>query len=161
MNGAFGLIYRNNKSEILLVKRRDIPIWVLPGGALGKDSPEDGVIREVFEETGFIVNTKRKVGEYSYENSNKLNYTFICNIKGGEKTLSDESKEIEYFSVTSLPKMISPYATKMIQDGLIRRPKLIKRNLKKLPISFWFRGMLHPWAFFKFLLTKFGIHWNT
>lgn len=32
-NAAIGVIFNSNKSQVLLVKRQDIPLWVLPGGA--------------------------------------------------------------------------------------------------------------------------------
>lgn len=161
MNGAFGIIFSENKDRILLVKRRDIPIWVLPGGGTKREKPEQTVIREVFEETGYKVEIIRKVGKYKYKKSKKVNYTYICVIKGGKRTLSNESQAIEYFRVDNLPNMMSPFAPVMISDALRAEPKLIEHSFDKLPISFWIRGVFHPWALLKYLLTRIGVHWNT
>ena len=162
MQGAFGIIFRNNNKEVLLVKRRDMPIWVLPGGGLEHgESPEQTTTREVYEETGYEVVINRKVGEYRYHGSNKINYTFVCIIQGGVQTLSRESKAIEYFDITKLPDMMSPFARVMIEDALCNRTNIVKFTFEKLPASFWIKGLLHPWVFFKYLLTRVGIHWNT
>jgi len=162
MDGAFGIILKNNREKILLVKHRDMPIWVLPGGGLEQgETPEQAVIREVYEETGLEVVVNKKVGEYKYPGSDKVNHTFVCTKQGGVYTLSKESKEIEYFNVGNLPDMISPFAVVMMGDALHNKNIVVKRILNKLPISFWIKGLLHPWALFKYLLVKIGIHWNT
>jgi len=162
MDGAFGIILKNKYKEALLVKRRDMPVWVLPGGGLEQgETPEQGVVREVYEETGYKVVVNRKVGEYKYPGSNEVNYTFVCTIKGGVKTFSKESKVIEYFDIDNLPDMMSPYASVMIKDALKKETGIVKQTFDKFPISFWVKGLLHPWAFFKYLLTRIGVHWNT
>ena len=49
MSGSVGLIFTNDYKQILLVKRRDVPVWDLPcGGMNEEESPEECVIREVF-----------------------------------------------------------------------------------------------------------------
>ena len=162
MQGAFGIIFRNNNKEVLLVKRRDMPIWVLPGGGLEQgESPEQAAIREVYEETGYEVVINRRAGEYKYHRSNKISYTFVCMVQSGVQTLSKESKAIEYFDTTKLPNMMSPFAQVMIEDALSISTEIVKFTFEKLPTSFWIKGLLHPWVFFKYLLTRVGIHWNT
>jgi len=48
MDGAFGLVFGRSLNEILLVKRRDVPVWVVPGGGIEKnETPEDAVVREI------------------------------------------------------------------------------------------------------------------
>ena len=48
---VYGIVFNNDKTEVLLIKRRDIPVWVLPGGGLDQgESPETGAVREVLEE---------------------------------------------------------------------------------------------------------------
>lgn len=43
----------DNHQKLLLVKRRDVPVWVFPGGGIEKgETPERAVVREVFEESG-------------------------------------------------------------------------------------------------------------
>jgi len=160
--GVFGLILKKNNTQILLVKRCDMPIWVLPGGGIEKNETEEiAVKREVFEETGYVVKVIRKVGIYSYENSDKLNASFECSIESGKPTSSKESKEIKFFSIDELPELISPYALTMIKDALKQEKESVVREFEKLSSSFWLKVIRHPWALFKYFLIKLGIHWNT
>jgi 8-oxo-dGTP diphosphatase len=162
MHGAFGIIFDNTKKQVLLVKRRDMPIWVLPGGHMEKDEqPEQTAIREVKEETGYQVEILKKVGKYSYNNSDKINYTYTCKIIGGKATLSNESKSIEYFDLDALPDLISPYAPKMIKDALLDSTKTLEYKFEGLSIAVKLKALSHPWTFFKYLLVRCGIHWNT
>jgi 8-oxo-dGTP pyrophosphatase MutT (NUDIX family) len=162
MAGSTGIVFRNNNKEILLVKRRDIPIWVLPGGGVEKDeTPEQAVIREVKEETGFNVAVERKVGEYKHPKSEKVNNTFTCTIQSGEATLSVESKAIKYFEITNLPQMLSPYVRDLIEDALGNKETTITRTYQPLPLFFWLKALTRPRALFKYLLTRIGVHWNT
>jgi len=162
MDGSSGLIFKDNYASILLVKRRDIPIWVLPGGGLEKEeTPEQAVIREVFEETGFHVEIARKVGEYTYPKTNEVNHTYECVIQDGKKTLSNESKAIEYYQVGDLPEIVSPIMPVVLGDALKKDEEVVRKKLDKVPKYFWIKGLLHPWVLFKYLLTRIGIHWNT
>ena len=52
-SGATALIFKDKRSQVLMIKRRDVPLWVLPGGSIdANESPEEAVVREVLEETG-------------------------------------------------------------------------------------------------------------
>lgn len=53
--GVSGLIYAQN-GDLLIVKHTyGADPWGLPGGALKREQPFDGLVREVDEETGFSV----------------------------------------------------------------------------------------------------------
>jgi len=161
MQGSLGLIFDNTKRQILLVKRRDMPVWVLPGGCTeDNETPEQTVLREVKEETGYQVSIVEKIGDYSYPESDKINHTYVCEIVGGSVTLSSESKAVEYFSVSSLPELTSPYVPKMIKDALSEGTKPLAYKFESLSLAVKLKALLHPWAFFKYLLVRRGIHWN-
>jgi|APSaa5957512622_1039677.scaffolds.fasta_scaffold114999_2 ADP-ribose pyrophosphatase YjhB (NUDIX family) len=52
--------------EVLLIKRRDVPIWALPGGGVeSNESCAEAAVREVREETGVHIELTRLVGIYS------------------------------------------------------------------------------------------------
>lgn len=58
--GAF-VIIQNDGRDILLVKRKDIPLWDLPGGRIAEgETPESAAVREAFEETGYNVTIIKK-----------------------------------------------------------------------------------------------------
>ena len=48
--GSFTIIVNSDRDKLLLVKRRDVPVWDLPGGRLEKgDSDLECAIREAKE----------------------------------------------------------------------------------------------------------------
>lgn len=51
--GAFVIVLNENQ-QILLVKRKDVPLWDLPGGRVDpEETAEEAAVREVLEETGY------------------------------------------------------------------------------------------------------------
>ena len=57
---------RNDSGRILLQRRADIDFWSMPGGNVEiGESLEQGVAREVYEETGLEVRVERLIGVYS------------------------------------------------------------------------------------------------
>ena len=57
-----GIIFFNEKEEILLVKPTYRTYWILPGGVVEKDeSPRTAAIREVQEELGLVVHAPKFV----------------------------------------------------------------------------------------------------
>lgn len=125
--GAFGVIL-NNDHKVLLCHRCDRDLWDLPGGMveLG-ESPWDGVIREVKEETGLEVVVERLVGIYSKKKKNDIIFSFLCKEIGGEITLNDEADAIEYFSTEKLPQNLSPKHEERIRDVIQNMPNVFLR----------------------------------
>ena len=100
MDGAFGLVFGRSLNEILLVKRRDVPVWVVPGGGIEKnETPEEAVVREIFEESGYRIKVRKEIARYIYRKSKKINYLFDCKIISGKPTTSSESKDVRFFSI--------------------------------------------------------------
>ncbi len=102
---AIGIIFSKDKKEVLLVKRCDVAVWVLPGGGIEEDeSPESAVCREVWEETGLKVQVARKIAFYTP--LNKLaspTHLFECTPVDGALQTGCETREIAYFSLDKLP----------------------------------------------------------
>jgi 8-oxo-dGTP diphosphatase len=116
--GVFGVI-RDEKDRVLLVLRNDYDLWNLPGGGLEKgESPWEGVVREVKEETGYDVEIKRLAGIYSKPDKDEVVFSFECKIIGGEMTLNEEAKDIKYFSFHEIPKNTSQKQVERIKDLL-------------------------------------------
>lgn len=75
-NGAHAIVFNDDKSRVLMVKRRDVPVWVFPGGGIEpNEKPEDAAIRETEEESGYKVKVKRLVG--IYKKPNKRCWLFV------------------------------------------------------------------------------------
>ena len=69
--GAFGIIL-DNKKRVLLCHRKDYDLWNLPGGIVEiNESPWEGVIREIKEETGLKAKIHKLVGIYYKPQKNK------------------------------------------------------------------------------------------
>lgn len=65
--------------RILVIKRVDDGRWVPPGGVLELDeTPQDGLVREVLEETGYKVEPERLTGVYKNMRLGVVSLVFRC-----------------------------------------------------------------------------------
>jgi len=107
---ASDVLIFNDRGEVLLTKRNIFPDkgkWVIPGGHVKLESPEDGARREIFEETGFRVELERLYGVYSnLDNpiSPSMTAVYVGRIVGGEATKTIEVEEQKFFALENLPK---------------------------------------------------------
>jgi ADP-ribose pyrophosphatase YjhB (NUDIX family) len=116
--GVFAII-RDEQNRVLLILRNDYDLWNLPGGGLEKgESPWQGVVREVKEETGLNVEIVRLTGVYSKTDKDEIVFSFECKIIDGELTLNEEAKEFQFFSFNELPKNMSQKQVERIEDLL-------------------------------------------
>ena len=98
------ILFDPTKEKILLIKRRDIPVWVMPGGGIDcGESPENATIREIFEETGYEAKIVRQVAKYLPTNKlTTTTYFYECAIHSGSPSITVESSSIAFFPLTSL-----------------------------------------------------------
>lgn len=158
------VIFSNDRKKTLLVKRRDVPVWVLPGGGVEEnESLETAIIREIFEETGYKVKILKKIGEYIPINKlSKYTHLYECEILSGEASISDETKDVKFFDIENLPKLIPPPYPEWIEDGYRNDKKLIIRKLTSVNYFSLIKNLfLHPMLVIRFLLTKIGLTINT
>ncbi len=157
-----GIVFDAKRESVLLIKRRDIPVWVLPGGGLDPgETPEQGVIREVLEETGYHVAIIRKSAEYLPVNKMTfLTHAYECRITGGTAHCGEETLAVQFFRLDSLPKLPPPYQG-WIEDAAANHPAMLRKEI--VGVSYWvlFKLFLqHPLLVGRYLLTKLGIHLN-
>ena len=110
--GVGALIFRRNR--ILLVERGREPLkgyWSLPGGVLEVgETLEEGVCREVLEETGLLIKPleiaevlerimrdKQGRPEYHY-----VLIDYLCRVTGGELAPADDVSRVEWVSRAKL-----------------------------------------------------------
>ena len=83
-----GIVLRDD-GRVLAIKRHDDGRWVPPGGVLELDeTPQDGVAREVYEETGLKVQPVRLSGVYKNMRLGVVSLAFVCEVTGGEEHTS-------------------------------------------------------------------------
>lgn len=112
------VIILNEQNEILLQKRHD-GYWGLPGGLMDLgESFEEVAKREVFEETGLVVENLKLLNifsgsEYYFKvpNGDELYSVtavyYTRDVSGNMKIDYSESEKMQYFSINDLPNELT------------------------------------------------------
>lgn len=157
-NAAIAVLLSSDKKQVLLIKRPDIPVWVLPGGGIEPtETPEEAVCREVWEETGFRVKVGHKVAYYTPLNTlAKPTHLFICEIIDGMPRPGCETKEIGFFDIQRLPKTFFIVHRDWLEDALAHQGDTpLQKPITRVTYGEFFKYVCkHPWHVLKFLLTK-------
>jgi ADP-ribose pyrophosphatase YjhB (NUDIX family) len=105
--GAQALVEHDGR--VLLGRRVFAPakgLWDLPGGFLHEgELPEDGLRRELREETGLEVEPVEWVGAWNadYDGRVVLCLTWTCRVVGGDLRAADDIEELRWFAPGELP----------------------------------------------------------
>lgn len=157
-----GVVFSECRTQVLLTLRRDVPVWVLPGGGIeNKEPPEAAIVREILEETGFRVKVVRCAG--SYIPINRLarpTLLYECAIVSGSATPSAETRSIRFFPKNQLPQMIPPYREWIEDADAAVDPPPVK-TLDSVNYKLIKHLFLHPILSLRFLLARFGFPINT
>jgi len=105
------------QGRILLVKLtyQRIHPWGLPGGSLEYgETPEEGIRREVREETGWEIEIERLLFVKPWP-PDRVGLYYICRIVEGEFQPSDEVSEFGYFGLKDLPD-VRPLDVELIEQ---------------------------------------------
>lgn len=157
-----GIVFSEDRQKVLLIKRRDVPVWVLPGGGIeGGESPEEAAVREVEEETGYQVALTRKIAEYSPKcRLARFTHFYECTIVSGAPSLSEETQGVAFFSLGNLPPLPPPYPD-WIEDAVEGHPQVLKKCITSVTYTALVKNLiLHPILVIRFLITKIGIRIN-
>lgn len=117
--GVFASVF-NQAGEVLCVRRNYPPYgWTTPGGRLeDNESPEEGVTREVHEETGYHVSVEHLVGIYSAPHKSDVVISYQCSIVGNDPWSPDnEIAEVGFFSINALPTPMKSNSRVRILDA--------------------------------------------
>jgi len=95
-------IMKNSDGKVLILKQDEG--WKLPGGRLEKNEiPQEGLSREIYEETGIKqYNIEKILNPVLSESKNTYRVTFLCNTKEDSVMLSDEHTEYDWVNLENL-----------------------------------------------------------
>lgn len=89
--------------------------WGLPGGWLGRnEAPEDGVLRELREETGLTADLDAVVHLSYLSHPPHVGIAFLGRLHPGRLVLSSEIIEADWFPLDNLPPLF-PFVVEAIQ----------------------------------------------
>ncbi|WP_458076833.1 NUDIX hydrolase [Streptomyces sp. EMB26] len=115
-----GAVVRED-GRLLAIRRADNGTWELPGGVLElSESPEDGVAREVWEETGIRVEVDELTGVYKNTSRGIVALVFRCKPSGGIERTSAESTAVDWLTPEEVTeRMGEVYAVRLLDalDG--------------------------------------------
>lgn len=110
-----GVVFRED-GKLLLVKERSDMRWTLPGGWCDVgETPAENVVKEVFEESGFLTRAVKLLAVYDnhrhpHEPRNPFQtykLMFRCEIVGGEATAGVETAVVDFFAEHEIPANLS------------------------------------------------------
>jgi 8-oxo-dGTP diphosphatase len=118
------------QGKILLAVRGDLRGWELPGGAHESDETfEEGVCREVREETGLEIAVERHVGDYVRTGFRPHTAkVYACRVVSGELRVNWENLELRYFDIGELPETLFPWYRGPIADALAEAGRPVERS---------------------------------
>jgi 8-oxo-dGTP pyrophosphatase MutT (NUDIX family) len=129
------VISLDHRGRVLLVKHADTGMWVAPGGSVEPlETPADAAVREMWEETGLLVEPSRVLGVYGgpefhvvYRNGDQVSYVmtvFECRVVGGElRTDGIETSDVAHFSPAHLATLeLAPWVRPVLADAFEGRP---------------------------------------
>lgn len=94
-----GVVF-NDDGQVLAIQRQDDDRWVPPGGVLElHEDPREGVVREVFEETGVKVRPGNLIGVYKNMPLGVVSMAISCEVESGDPRPSDEAVFARWISV--------------------------------------------------------------
>lgn len=109
----------NEEGRILVVKRRDNGEWQPPGGVLELDETiEEGLQREVQEETGIEVHIDRLTGVYKNMRLGVVALVFRCRPRNGSLRTSSETEEARWISTQEVESTMSPAFAARVRDAI-------------------------------------------
>ncbi|QAY65806.1 NUDIX hydrolase [Paenibacillus protaetiae] len=124
--GAAAII-TNDEGHVLLVKHSYGKYnWELPGGkGEERESAEQTAKREVLEEVGLTVGIKQLTGVYYDPDHDMHHFVFIATADPSQLPYpsSPEIVECRFCSLDKLPKPISDFTCKRIEDALNQNRK--------------------------------------
>ena len=122
-------IFDESGENVLLIKRRDNGKWEPPGGVLELDETiEDGLRREVREETGADIDIGPLTGVYKNMARGIVALVFRCGLLTPPHTTSPEASEVGWVRVGKVSALMPPAYAYRILDAVEPRPPRMRAH---------------------------------
>lgn len=109
----------NGQDQVLIIQRRDNGHWEPPGGLLEPEETfEQGVQREVQEETGLRVSVGRLTGVYKNLRRGIVALVYRCAPLDGDLGPSEETKAVRWASRDEVEQLMDPAYAIRVLDAL-------------------------------------------
>lgn len=105
--------------RVLLTQRHDNGHWEPPGGILElEETIEDGLAREVAEETGLSIDIETLTGIYKNMPRGIVALVFRCRPRAGEPTINREVDAFRWATFNELDGLMDPAYSVRVRDAL-------------------------------------------
>lgn len=123
-------VITDDHGRALLIQRRDNQHWEPPGGVLELGEPVDeGLRREVREETGLDIEPDTLSGVYKNMNRGVIALVFRCKATGGQLTTNDEVTAFRWADEDTIRQLTSEaYAVRFLDAMRSSAAPAIRRH---------------------------------
>jgi 8-oxo-dGTP diphosphatase len=119
----------DSDERILAIRRRDNDHWQIPGGVLELyESFEEGVRREIMEETGVAVTVERLTGVYKNMSSAVVALVFRCSPTSGHPAPTAEAAEACWLTRDEVDERMLPAFAIRAQDAFVTNVRTRTHN---------------------------------
>lgn len=109
----------NADGQVLVIRRADTGEWQPPGGILDAgETFEEGVTREVHEETGVVVEVEQLTGVYKNTTRNIVALVYRCQLIGGTARTSREATAVRWIAPDKIDRLMAPAFAIRVLDAL-------------------------------------------
>lgn len=114
----------DDHGRFLAIQRADNGHWEPPGGVLElEESIEEGLRREVKEETGLLVDPDALTGVYKNMNRGIVALVFRCYVRDGVAQTSREATAVRWMTAEEIRRdMDEAYAVRMLDALALKSP---------------------------------------
>ena len=114
----------DDQDRVLVIRRRDNNHWEPPGGILElHETFEQGVRREVLEETGVTVTVDRLTGVYKNLNRGIVALVFRCHAESQPRAATAEATEVRWMHRDEITEAMDPAYAVRVLDAFDPNPQ--------------------------------------
>ena len=124
------LVALDEEERVFLLKHVFHPVapWGLPAGWLAKnENPADGILRELYEETGLHADLGPPISIGHHPEAKHIGIVYLATIHQAPIMLSNEIIDAKWFSLNELPDKILPFTQESIETAVSMR-RMMQQN---------------------------------